>query len=58
MKTWKVAYIDIETRDSRRPFYKWHEVVEAHTRKEAIKIVSGRFSPPKYGEYKASVIKE
>ena len=58
MKIWKVTYVDIETRDLRRPFYKWSNIVEAKTRKEAIEIVSSRFSPPKYGEHKASVVKE
>jgi len=58
MKNWRVSFVDMLIRSTRRPFYKWNKIVEANTRKEAIEIVSSRFSPPRYGEYKASVIKE
>ena len=53
-KLWKVSYVDIETRNAHRPFFKLTSNVEATSRKDAIEYVMNNFSPPKYGEFKAS----
>lgn len=58
MTKWKVSYIDIDTRKARYPFFKWTQIVESENRKEAIAKVMEKFSPPKYGEFKASKTKD
>jgi hypothetical protein len=57
MKRWKVKYVHLEDREGRYPFFKRSEEVEANSRQEAIEQVKARFSPPRYGEYTASVVK-
>jgi hypothetical protein len=59
MKTvWKVSYVDLETRSSRRPFYNHTAFSAGDNRKEAIERVKGMFYPPRYGEFRASKARE
>jgi len=54
---WNVTYEDLQAKAGRRPFWKNITVVEACTRKKAIEEVTAKFSPPKYGNYRASKVK-
>lgn len=56
MKTWKVKYEHVEDRQTRHPFFKREETIEAETRKEAIETVKARFAPPRYDRFTASPI--
>lgn len=55
MKNWKVSYECVQDKAARRPFWKRSTVVEAPSRKDAIAKVQAMFSPPRYGNYRASV---
>jgi hypothetical protein len=57
MKKWKIKYVHLEDRATRHPFFKRTEIVDATSRKEAIEQVQSRFSPPTYGEFRASPAK-
>ncbi len=54
MRTWKVKYQCVETRQTHRPFYKHHAYVAAESRKEAIAKVEAVFSTPRYDKFTAS----
>ena len=54
LRAWKVKYVDLETRQARRPFYNISVTVMAESRLAAIDRVKENFPPPKYGEYRAS----
>jgi hypothetical protein len=54
MRTWKVKYQCVETRQTHRPFYKQQAHVAAESRKEAIAKVKAVFSPPRYDRFTAS----
>lgn len=51
---WKVSYVDLEARNSHRPFFNQTALSAANTRKEAIERVQAMFGAPKYGEFRAS----
>ena len=55
---WKVTYENLEWKAGRRPFWRNSTTVSAHSRKAAIEEVRGRFPPPRYGNYRASAIRE
>jgi len=54
MMVWRVRYVDLRARNSRRPFFNLEAYVTAGSRKEAVERVAQVFGPPAYGEYKAS----
>ena len=54
---WRVTYEDLELKAGRRPFWRIRETVDAPSRKGAIEAVSCRFSPPQYGNYRASKVR-
>lgn len=51
---WKVSYVDLQARSTRRPFYNQTAMSQGATRQEAIDRVKARFGPPQYGEFRAS----
>ena len=57
MKEWDVKYEHLEDKATRHPFWKRSLRVRAETRAEAIDQVKAMFPPPRYGNYKASVVK-
>lgn len=57
MPDWKVSFEDLELKRDRRPFFKLSSIVSASSRKEAIEEVRAKFSPPQYGNYRASKLK-
>lgn len=57
MRTWKVKYQEVITRNSRRPFFKQERTVEANSRIEAIEIVKSDNYYGKTDRYTASAFK-
>jgi len=59
MDKWKVSYEDLRCKRMSRPFFKNQTVVSAESRKGAIEQVSlYMFSPPVYGNYRASKVRD
>lgn len=58
MKDWRVTYEHLEDKARRMPFWKREEKVQADTRDEAIHQIRSAFPPPRYGNFKASVVRQ
>ena len=58
IRRWKVSWVCVQDRAAHYPFYKQATIVEARSRADAIQSVKGRFPPPRYGEYRASPLKD
>lgn len=55
MKTWLVKYERIDDRQTRHPFFKRQETVQADTRQQALAIARGMGGyPEKYDRWAAS----
>ena len=55
---WKVSYEHLDDKCTRHPFWKRTSYTDAESRAEAVENVSAMFPPPRYGNFRASKVKQ